>query len=82
MFNLFYLLLNIFFIYISNVTLFPGFSYETPLSPPHTYPCSSTHPLPLPDPGIPLHWSIKPSKDEGPLLALMTERPSSTTYED
>jgi hypothetical protein len=26
-----------------------------------------THPLPLPHPGIPLHWGIEPSQDQGPL---------------
>ena len=30
-----------------------------------------THPLPLPCPDIPLHWGIKPSQDQGPLLPLM-----------
>jgi hypothetical protein len=46
-------LLDIFFIYISNV--FPKFPYTLPL------PCFPTHPLPsLPflGPGIPLYWGI------------------------
>jgi hypothetical protein len=29
------------------------------------------HPLPLPHPGIPLHWGIEPSQDQGPFLPLM-----------
>jgi hypothetical protein len=43
-----------------------------PLQPPS--PCSPTHPLPLPGPGIPLHWSIEPSQDQGHLLPLMTDK--------
>jgi hypothetical protein len=47
-------LLDIFFVYISNVIPFPSFpsknSISTPLSP-----CSPTHPLPIPGPGIPLY---------------------------
>jgi hypothetical protein len=35
-------------------------------------PCSPTQPLPLPCPGIPLPWDIKPSQDQEPLLPLMT----------
>ena len=38
---------------------------------PHSL-CSPTHPLQLPGSGIPLHWGIKPSWDQGPLLPLMT----------
>jgi hypothetical protein len=33
-------------------------------------PCSSTHPLPFPCPGIPLYWSIDPSQDQGRLLSI------------
>jgi hypothetical protein len=64
-------LLDIFFIYISNAIPFPSFPSKNPLSSPPS-PCSSTHPLALPDPGIPLYWGIEPSQDQGPLLALMT----------
>jgi hypothetical protein len=65
-------LLDIFFIYISNVIPFPGFPFENLL--PSPFPCSPTyHPLPLPGPGILLHWGIEPSQDQGPLLPLMTE---------
>jgi hypothetical protein len=60
-----------FFIYILNVLPFPGFPSENPVSHPLS-PCSLTHPLPLPCPGIPLHWGIEPSQDQGPLLPLMT----------
>jgi hypothetical protein len=38
-------LLDIFFVYISNVIPFPGFPSKNPLSHPPT-PCSPTHPLP------------------------------------
>jgi hypothetical protein len=64
----FLFLLDVFFIYISNVIPFPGFPSENTISPP-TSPCSPTHPLLLPGPGIPLHWGIEPSQDQGhPLL--------------
>jgi len=33
-----------------------------------------THSLPLPHPGIPLHYSIAPSQDQGPLLPLMPDK--------
>jgi hypothetical protein len=41
-------LLDIFFIYISNVISFPSFPSEKPLSP-ASFPCSTTHPLSFPD---------------------------------
>jgi hypothetical protein len=47
---LIYFLLDIFFIYISIVI--PKVPYTLPL------PCSSTHPLLLLGPGIPLYWGI------------------------
>jgi hypothetical protein len=65
-------LLDIFFIYISNVILFPGFSSENPLSHP-CYPCSPT-PLPLICSGISLQQGIKPSQDQGSLLPLMSNK--------
>ena len=34
----------------------------------------SNHPLPPPYPGILLHWSIKPSQDQEPLLSLMPDK--------
>jgi hypothetical protein len=64
-------LLDIFFIYISNVIPFPSFFSENSLSPPH--PWSPTHPLLFPGPGIPLYWGIEPSQDQGPLLPLMSD---------
>jgi hypothetical protein len=45
-----YFLLEIFFIYISNAI--PKVPYTLPP------PCSPTHPLPLPGPGITLYWGI------------------------
>jgi hypothetical protein len=48
-----------------------------PVSPPKTFypippsPYLPTHPFPLPRPDISLHWGIKPSQDQGPLLPLM-----------
>ena len=66
-------LLNIFFIYILRVIPFPHFLPRNNLS--HLpSPCSPTYPLPLPCPGIPLHWSIKPSQDQGPLISLMSNK--------
>jgi hypothetical protein len=46
--------------------------WKPPIPSPHP-PCSPNHPLPLPSPGIPLHWGIEPSQDQGPLLPLMTD---------
>jgi hypothetical protein len=68
-------LLDIFFIYISNVIPFPSFSFRTLI--PSLFPCfyegvlPPTYPLLLPHPGIPLHWRIKPSQDQGRLLPLI-----------
>jgi hypothetical protein len=67
----FIFLLDIFFIYISNVIPFPGFPFKNPLSLPHS-PCSPTHPLLLHGPGVPLYWGMEPSQNQGPLLPLMT----------
>jgi hypothetical protein len=75
--NLFFLFKNIFIRYycicISNVIPFPGFASENPYPLP-TFPCSPTHPLTISGPGIPLHWGIEHSEDQGPLLTLMTEK--------
>ena len=66
---IFSFLLDIFFIYISNVIPFPGFSAEpllpTPPPPSHqpTHSCF-----------LDLHWPIKPSQDQRPLLPLMTNQ--------
>ena len=70
---LIFFLLDIFFIYISNVIPFPGFPSKKPLSHPLS-PYLPTHPLPLSCPGIPLYWGIKPSQDQGPLLLLMSHK--------
>ena len=78
---LLYFLLDIFFIYISNVIPFSCFPSKNSLShSPPPFPCLPTHTLPLPCPGISLHWGIEPSQDQGPLLSLMSHRPSSATY--
>jgi hypothetical protein len=47
-------LLDIFFIYISNIIPFPGFPSENPLSLPFS-PCSPTYSPLLPWPSIPLN---------------------------
>jgi hypothetical protein len=49
-FFLYFILLDIFFIYISNAI--PKVPYTFSL------PCSPTHPLPLLGPGVPLYWGI------------------------
>ena len=36
--------------------------------------CSPSHPLPPPSPGIPLHWGIKPSQDQGSLFSLVSDK--------
>jgi hypothetical protein len=70
----FFFFLDIFFIYISNDIPFPGFPSKNrlPLHPP-PLPCSSTHPLRIPGPGMPLDWGIEPSQDQGPRLSLMSD---------
>jgi hypothetical protein len=50
-----FLLLDIFFIYISNVIPVPQFPSKNPLSPPPSH-CSPIHPLLFPGPGIPVYW--------------------------
>jgi hypothetical protein len=73
--------LDIFFIYISSIILFPSFPSENSLfpSPTPSY-CSSTHPLQLPGPGIPLYWGIEPSQDQGLSSHWWLTRLSSATY--
>ena len=65
-------LLDIFFIYILDIILFPSFPFENPLPlpPPPPTPCNT--PTPIPGPGIPLYWGIEPSQDQCPPLPLMT----------
>jgi hypothetical protein len=71
--------LDIFFICISNFIPFLDFPFRNLLSHlpsscfyesvfPHT------HLLPLPGPGIPLHWGIEPSQDQGLLLLSMSDK--------
>jgi hypothetical protein len=66
----FYFFKDVFFIYISNVIPFPSFPSKNPYLFP--LPLLPNSPTPIPGPGIPLYWGIKPSQDHGPLLALMT----------
>jgi hypothetical protein len=68
-FFFFFFFLDIFFIYIFKCYLLSWFPLPTPPPPP----CSPTHSLLLPDPGIPLYWGIEPSQDQGPLLPVMTD---------
>jgi hypothetical protein len=73
----FFLLLDIFFIYISNVILFPGLPSGNPLfySPPpvsmKVLHHSPTHPLLSSCPGIPLYWGIEPPQALRPFFPLM-----------
>jgi hypothetical protein len=55
-----------FLLYISNAI--PKPPYTLPM------PCSPTHPLPLPGPGIPLSWGIWSSQYQVPLLPLMADQ--------
>ena len=59
-------LLIISFIHISSAILNVHYSLLLP--------CSPTHPLLLPGPGIPLYWGIRSSQDQGPLLQLMADQ--------
>jgi hypothetical protein len=74
--------LDILFIYISNVIPFLSFPSTTPLYHP-PLPCffkgdpQPTYLLPLSGPSIPLHWGIKPSQDQGPLLLMPDKAPSA-----
>jgi hypothetical protein len=74
------LLLDIFFIYISNV-IYPLSRSPTPSEILYPIPvplllwgCSPVHPLPPPHPLIHLHWGIEPSQDQGPLIPLMPDK--------
>ena len=69
----FFLLLDIYFIYISNAVPFPDFPSEKPSIPPPS-PCSPNQPHLLPGPGIPLNWGIDPLEDQGSLLLFMTNQ--------
>jgi hypothetical protein len=63
--------LLVIFIYISYIVPLPGFPSENPLSYP--FPLHLLTNPPTPSPGIPLHWGIMWSQDQGPLLSLMAE---------
>jgi hypothetical protein len=77
--------MDVLFIYISNVISFSGFPSTTPypILPYH----ASVRGLPHPPihfhfagcPSIPLHWDIKPSQDQGPLLPLMSDKAPSAS---
>ena len=71
-------LLDILFIYISNVISFPSFHSSKPLSHPPS-PCyegaqTPAHPLLPPCPGILLHWGMESSQNQGPLLPLLSNK--------
>ena len=55
------------------LSLFLVSPMKTPYSLPR-FPCSPTHPLLLPGPGIPLHWGIEPSQDQWRLLPLISDK--------
>jgi hypothetical protein len=71
-----FLLLDISFIYISNVISFPDLSSGNPLllslSPCLYDGCCPIHLLPRSCYGIHLHWGIKTPQAQGPLLPLMS----------
>ena len=79
------MLLDIFFIYISNAFHIPGLPFRDSLSPPIS-PClyqgasPPTHPLPSSWAGIPLHWNIKYTQAQGHLNPLLPTRSYSATY--
>jgi hypothetical protein len=72
--GLFYLFLIRYFLYLHfKCCPLSWFPIQKPLSH-SSSPCSPTHPLLLPCPGIPLHWGIRPSQDQRPLLPLMSNK--------
>jgi hypothetical protein len=79
-FLFFKILLDIFFIYTSNVFLFPGLPFRTPHLIP--LPClykgvaPPTCLLPSSCPGIPLIGGIEHPQAQGPLLPLMSNKAS------
>ena len=50
----------------------PGSPY--PIFPPPASLRVLTHPLPPPYSGIPLHWGMEPSQEQGPLFPLMPNK--------
>ena len=77
-------LLVILFIYISMLSPFPVSHLQTPypipLSPDSMRVLPASDPVPPHHPGIPLHWSIEPSQNQGPLLPLMSNKAIIWTY--
>ena len=77
--------LDIFFIYISIVSIFLGLPCKNPLSQTPSTPSlyegapPPPHPLPSSYPGIPLHCDIKHPQAQGPLLSLRPTKPTSDT---
>jgi hypothetical protein len=75
----FLFLLDIFFIYISNVFPFSDIPLRNPTSH-HPFPCLYEGAF---YPGIPLHWGIKHPQAQGLLLPLMTNKAThKRKYED
>ena len=79
--KIFPFLLDILFIYISNVIPFGGVPSENPVSSYTCLPCFSyesapppAYPFPPYLSSISLHWSIKPSQCQRPLLPLMPDK--------
>ena len=73
------ILLDIFFIYISNVIPFPSFpSKNTLFLPP--FPCSRTHPLPLPRTVCPLYRGLEQHRTKGLFSHWWPTRSSSAAY--
>jgi hypothetical protein len=64
-------LLDFFYLHFKCCPHFLFSPSENPLFPLPSH-CSTTNPLLLPGPGIPLYWSTEPSQNQGPLLPLMT----------
>ena len=69
-------LLDIFFIFISNVSPFQVSTSETPypIPPPPASMRVCPHPLPSSCPDIPLHWGIEHPQTQEPLLPLMSNK--------
>ena len=65
-------LLDIFYIYIWNLTPFPGFPSETPYSIP--LPLCINLPLPLPVLAFPYTGAMEPSQVQRPLFSLMSDQ--------
>ena len=52
---------------------FPVSSPKTPFLYPLPSSLLTNLPTPTSGPGIPLHWGIEPSQDQGPFFPLMTD---------